>query len=124
MMHIKEWKIAEFQREFNGGFLEDIIEVVRETEKAALLLINWGYTSSLHRTEKVWVPKSCLLNDEEYAADRAERNAEKEARFEAGKKRYEAIYAFAAEKGLKLRKGLKAKTAIAIIEACGYAVEF
>ena len=60
-MIIKDWKVKQIAREQNGGFLEEINGVVRETEKAYLLNVTWAYTSSLCKKINVWVPKSCVI---------------------------------------------------------------
>ena len=115
-MYIKEWKIKEIAREYNGGFLEEILGIERETEKAYLLCIAWDYTSDLYRTLKVWVPKSATMTDEEY---REEQRKEDE-RFEEGCKRYENLVAFAKEHGIKgIRVGMRKNTILTKIAEAG-----
>lgn len=115
-MKIKDWKLDEIKRDMNGGFLEEINGIVKETEKAYCLSITWGYTSSLTRTATVWVPKSATMTDEEYAE---ELNAQEE-RFNAGCKRYEELVAFAKSHGIKgVRTGMRAATIRAKLAEAG-----
>lgn len=118
-MKIKDWKIREIQSDMRGGFIEEINGIVRETEKACLVSITWGYNSNLYRTVDVWVPKSCILSDEQAEA---ERRAESE-RFERAAAAYEALVKFAKGHGVKdVRVGMRKAT---ILEKCRAAgVEF
>lgn len=118
-MKIKDWKLDEIKRDMNGGFLEEINGIVKETEKAYCLSITWGYTSNLNRTTNVWVPKSATMTDEEY---QAELNAQAE-RFNEGCKRYEDLVQFAKAHGIKgIRVGMRAATIRAKLAEAG--IEF
>lgn len=115
MMHIKDWKKAEIIRE-NGGYIEEVNGAVRETEKAVLVSITIGYTSSLWKNINVWIPKSAMLTDEQYA----EQIAEEQKRFDEGCKRYEKLIAFAKENGVKgVRSGMRTETIMKKIESAG-----
>ena len=117
-MKIKSWKLDEITRDMNGGFLEEINGIVRETEKAYCLSITWGYTSSLTRTANVWVPKSATMTDEESAAEQIARAS----RFEEGCKKCDALIALAKANGIKgVRAGMKAATIKSKLAAAGVA---
>lgn len=120
MLHIKDWKMNEIKRNFNGGYLEEINGIVRETEKAVCMSIVWGYTSNLTRTENVWVPKSALMTDEEYAAE----NAAAQKRYDDGCDRYQKIVDFCKANGVKgARTGLKTATLMQKIKEAGLVYE-
>ena len=119
-INIKEWKMRQIAEEQHGGFLEDIIAIERETEKACLIKLKWGHASSLIYDIKVWVPKSAILSDEEYAAE----IQKKEENFKNACQRYENMIAFAKKAGLKVRKGMKKETVLYKIAEAGLEYEY
>ena len=103
MMKLKPWIIKQIAAENRGGYLEEILGVERETEKALLLRVEWGYTSDLSRHLSVWVPKSAIVTAEDEAAA--------QARWEAGCKYYEYLINLARAEGVKgVRHGMRAET--------------
>lgn len=119
-INIKDWKMRQIAEDQHGGFLEDIIGVERETEKAVLIKMKWGHASSIIYTINVWVPKSAILSDEEYAAE----IQKKEENFKNACQRYENMIAFAKKAGLKVRKGMKKETVLYKIAEAGLEYEY
>lgn len=97
MMYIKEW--FERKMDLEGGFIESVDGIERETEKAYLLRITIAWSSDLTASRTRWVPKSCVMTEEEYEAEREKENA----RYEAGKARHDKAYEFAKNHGLNDR---------------------
>ena len=118
-MVVKKWFENKITAEYGGGFIEDIIGVKRETEKAYLMIIEIGYSSSLSRKVEHWVPKSCVMTDEEAA----EENRKEVERLENGLAYNERLVAFAKENLVKgVRKGMRTVTLIRKIQEAGLTV--
>lgn len=105
---IKKW----FQEKMDLGYGKrlsgDFGEVVKETEKAYMLNVEWySVDGEYDGYQNVWVPKKCTMTEEEFEA---EEKAEHE-RFEAGCSRYEKMIEFAKANGVKgVRVGLRRET--------------
>lgn len=115
-MKIKDWKIDEVARNNNGGFLVSVDGVERETEKAYLLCLTWGYSSNLEKRINIWCPKSATMTDEEFEND-------KEAyakRCDDGLAYNKSLVDFAKANGIKgVRAGLKTATLLNKIALAG-----
>lgn len=92
-------------------------EIVRETEKAVLI----KFVSDFGTFTK-WIPKSCLMTEEDYRIER-EKEEKRIARFEEGKIKYEKLVEFAKENKVKgIRIGLRKQTIINKIKDAGLEV--
>lgn len=112
-MVIKEWFENKMVSELHGGFLVEINHIEKETEKAYLLNITWGYTSSCEREISKWVPKSAIMTKEEHLAE-IEKEVQKATK---GLEYNQVLLTFAKENGVKgVRKGMKTSTLIEKIE--------
>ncbi len=117
-MAIKEWFVEKLQNE-KGGFLVEILGVMKETEKALLLLVEWGYTSSLEKRMEIWVPKSAMTTEKEIEEEKEARWAEADANL----KYNEMLLEYAKSCQIKgVRKFMKTATLIKKIKEAGLAV--
>lgn len=92
-------------------------EIVRETEKAVLI----KFVSDFGTFTK-WIPKTCLMTEEDYRIER-EKEEKRIARFEEGKIKYEKLVEFAKENKVKgIRIGLRKQTIINKIKDAGLEV--
>lgn len=92
-------------------------EVIKESEKAVLI----KFVSDFGSFTK-WIPKSCLMTEEDYRIER-EKEIERAKRFEEGKKRYGQLIKFAKENKVKgIRIGLRKETIINKIKDAGLEV--
>lgn len=92
-------------------------EIVRETEKAVLI----KFVSDFGTFTK-WIPKSCLMTEEDYRIER-EKEEKRIARFEEGKRKYNELIKFAKNNGVKyVRVGLRKETIINKIKEAGLEV--
>lgn len=114
---IPEWKLEEIRDRYgNNGFVDDIIGVVRETEKAVCVRLVWAYCSTVSRTIEVWMPKSCLKTKEEIQAE--QEAAEK--RFNDACNRYYELIEWCKANGVKgVRSGMRKETIMNKIKAAG-----
>lgn len=114
-MKIKAWFINKNFTQNERMVIEtaqacDEITIERETEKALFLRAesDWG-------TLKFWCPKSCLMSEEEIAAESQKKNA--------GLNYNESLVKFAKENGVKgVRTGMKTATLIQKITEAGLEV--
>lgn len=121
---IKDWflnKMESPRRHFTIIMgVNDMLPILRETEKAVLCLVQLervdGEQSS---SAEVWVPKSCLEDRAEYLANEKAREERRAKAFEEGKARYEKLFAFAVESGLKIRKRSTTETIMKAIKEAG-----
>ena len=121
-MRVKAWFENKIREELALGgsrpYIISISEAGRETEKAVLASVEYGFSSSLEKTTTVWIPKSCLMSEEE-----AEQEDEKVQKvFTSGLQYNEKLVAFAKENGLKVRTGMKTVTLISKIREAGLEV--
>ena len=111
-MTVKNWFM---NKNFTSGerlaiSTADAPEIKRETEKAALL--EWKTDFG---TITRWVPKSCIMSDEEVAAELAELNTPEKcaARLAAIKEReasYQSLIDLCKAHGIRARKGWRVAT--------------
>ena len=109
MVYVKEWFINKNfnQNERYGISVADRSYIERETEKA--VLVRWE-TEFGNITS--WIPKSCLLTEEEMEKEQKERLE----RFVKGAEMHEELVNFAKENGLKVRKNSKTINIIHMIK--------
>lgn len=117
MLYIKDW--FEKKMDLNGGFIESVDGIERETEKAYLLTITVGWCSSVSTTVSRWVPKSCVMTEEEFEAEQ-KKTVE---RIESVKEKHDKAYEFAKAHGLKVRINFRTATIIEKITAAGLVFE-
>lgn len=123
MIYIKEWFFNKIQNEHrNIHFLYDEVQIVKETEKAYMVCIDYTTVNGEYESCKsVWVPKSCTMTKEEYEATLIE----EKKRFEEGKAAYEKLIAWAKDQGVKgVRVGLRKETILKKINEAGLCYNF
>lgn len=115
-MTVKSWFM---DREFTTneriaiGFNDPAVQ--RETEKAFLLKWDTDYGVITH-----WVPKSCIISDEEIAAENTpEKCAARAAATKAREERYQALIDLCKANGIKARKGWRVATMKEKLAAAG-----
>lgn len=112
-MKVKDWFLAK-NLNSNQQFIVNVADdlwIMRETEKAALIMADSDYGKV-----QFWCPKSCIISDEDY---QAQHEAEIE-RIKAGGERLAKLIEWAKEQGVKgVRKGMRKVTVLAKIEAAG-----
>lgn len=105
---IKKWFANKMDLGYGKKLGSRKATVVRETEKAYLLNVEWySVDGEYDGVQNEWCPKSCTMSVEE-----AEVEEQKEIdRMAAGADRYQKLIAFAKANGVKgVRVGLRAKT--------------
>ena len=114
-LRVKQWFIDKnFTPEERYAESVSDKEIVRETEKAVLI----KFVSDFGTFTK-WIPKSCLMTEEDYRIER-EKEEKRIARFEKGKKRYEKLVEFAKANNVKgVRVGWRKETIINKIKNAG-----
>lgn len=117
-LRVKQWFIDKnFTPEERYAESVSDKEIVRETEKAVLI----KFVSDFGTFTK-WIPKSCLMTEEDYRIER-EKEEKRIARFEEGKIKYEKLVEFAKENKVKgIRIGLRKQTIINKIKDAGLEV--
>ena len=117
-LRVKQWFIDKnFTPEERYAESVSDKEIVRETEKAVLI----KFVSDFGTFTK-WIPKSCLMTEEDYRIER-EKEEKRIARFEEGKRKYEKLVEFAKENKVKgIRIGLRKQTIINKIKEAGLEV--
>lgn len=121
---IKDWFLAKMESPKKHYFIlmgvNDALPILRETEKAVLCLVQLERVDGEHSTSaEVWIPKSCLEDRAEYLRNQEEAEARREKAFEEGKARYEKLFAFAIEHGVKIRKRSKTETIMKALAEAG-----
>ena len=116
-MYVKDW--FERKMDLNGGFIESVDGIEKETEKAYLLNLTVAWSSDICKSMSRWVPKSCVMTEEELEAEK-EKAID---RFEAGKEKHDKAYEFAKAHGLKVRINFRTATIIEKITAAGLVFE-
>lgn len=125
-VYIKEWFFNKNWCSIIRNYMlnERAVYVIDETEKA--YKVEGGFTTQDGERENTfdfWVPKSCTMTEEEYAAEQkafAERQEEIEKHFKEGCEAYEALLKFAKENNVKdVRKGMKKETILNKIHDAG-----
>ena len=117
-LRVKQWFIDKnFTPEERYAESVSDKEIVRETEKAVLI----RFVSDFGAFTK-WIPKSCLMTEEDYRIER-EKEEKRIARFEEGKRKYNELIKFAKNNGVKyVRVGLRKETIINKIKEAGLEV--
>lgn len=125
-VYIKEWFFNKNWCSIIRNYMlnERAVYVIGETEKA--YKVEGGFTTQDGERENTfdfWVPKSCTMTEEEYAAEQkafAERQEEIEKHFKEGCEAYEALLKFTKENNVKgVRKGMKKETILNKIHDAG-----
>ena len=106
MLYIKGW-LKDKNHIYQKGFEET--EIIRETDKAVLVnLFGWNSYQQQEGNQDYWLPKSQLMNEEEYEEylkDLEVKEAKRQEAFEAGKAKHSKLYDLAKANGIKgLRK--------------------
>ena len=116
-VYMKDWFFNKMQAENrNIKLWYGACEVIRETEKAYLLSVEYAsLDGEFGGTKNIWCPKSCTMT----AAEFEEAKAEKQERFEAGCQRYEKLVNFAKSQIKGIRVGMKAETILKKLAANG-----
>lgn len=117
-VYIKDWFFKKMEAENRNMLLVyDICAVVKETEKAYLLMVEYSTIDGEYDGVKnFWCPKACTMTEEEYK----EKQKAAQERFENGCRKYEELISFAKAQGIKgIRKGMKAATIKAKLVAAG-----
>ena len=118
-LKIKDWFEDKMKTELNGGFLIEVNAIEKETEKAYLLNITWGYSSSCERTINKWVPKSVVMTSEEYKEEISKLNES----FEKGLLYNKRLAKYAKENKVKgVRSNMRTATLIDKIRNAGLEV--
>lgn len=114
---IDHWAWDLVEQKFGGGYLVDFSGIVKETEKAALIKIRWGFHSTLIQRVEVWIPKKAIHFFHNELEEQTYINFVNDKKFE----KYNKMLDFAREKGIKgIRSGLKKDTILRKIKAAGY----
>lgn len=114
-LKVKQWFIDKnfTQDERYVASVSDL-SIIRETEKAVLI----QFYSDFGKFNK-WVPKSCLMTEEDFREEKARFDKWVDA-FDEGKRRYEELVKFAKENKIKgVRIGLRKQTIINKIKDAG-----
>lgn len=96
-------------------YIESINHIEKETEKALLLSVTFGYTNDICRTKNEWIPKSVIITEEEYIKE----ELEKEKRFKEGCEKYNDLLNFAKSNIKGIRKGMRKETILRKLEENG-----
>lgn len=117
-IEIKSWFVLKnFSSEERYAESVSDKEIVRETEKAVLI----KFVSDFGTFTK-WIPKSCLMTEEDFRIER-EREEKRIARFEEGQRKYKELVKFAKENKVKgVRIGFRKETIINKIKEAGLEV--
>lgn len=123
-MRVKTWFETKIKEQLaNGGYQPYIISIdptQKETEKAVLVLVEYGYCSSLETSKTIWIPKSVVITEEEYEAElkAAEERAKK--KYMSGLEYNEVLRKLAKEHGLKnIRQRMCTQTLIQKLKDAG-----
>lgn len=117
-IEIKSWFVLKnFSSEERYAESVSDKEIVRETEKAVLI----KFVSDFGTFTK-WIPKSCLMTEEDFRIER-EREEKRIARFEERQRKYKELVKFAKENKVKgVRIGFRKETIINKIKEAGLEV--
>lgn len=117
-LEIKSWFVLKnFTSEERYAESVSDKEIVRKTEKAVLI----KFVSDFGTFTK-WIPKSCLMTEEDFRIER-EREEKRIARFEEGQRKYKELVKFAKENKVKgVRIGFRKETIINKIKDAGLEV--
>ena len=117
-MKIKSWFLT---KNFNQQEIYQInlaeaggeLDVINETEKAYRFAATTDFG-----TFRFWCPKSCVISDEELAAQ----EKKLDEAFKRGLDYNQKLLQLAKDAGLKVRRGMRTVTIIAALTAAGIAV--
>lgn len=117
-LRVKQWFIDKnFTPEERYAADVSDLTIIKETEKAVLI----KFVSDFGTFTK-WIPKSCLMTEEDYRIER-EKEEKRIARFEEGKRKYNELIKFAKNNGVKyVGVGLRKETIINKIKEAGLEV--
>lgn len=115
---IKYWFFREMEAKGNFSPLQyfEETQIIRVTEKAMLVMLEYDCHGIAEKHFETWIPKSCVLTEEEY---KAEGVAEKD-RYIAGCQSYGELVAWAKANGVKgVRNKMRRETIMAKIKEAG-----
>lgn len=115
---IKDWFFKKMEAKGNfrpTQFFEEAY-IIRVTEKAMLVMLEYDCHNIAEKHFETWIPKSCVMTEEEYEA---EGKAEKD-RYLAGRQSYEELVAWAKANDVKgVRNKMRRETIMAKIKEAG-----
>lgn len=123
-MRVKVWFEKKIREQLEvGGAMPYIISIdptLKETDKAVLAAVEYGFHSTLETVKTVWIPKSVIVTEEQYQADLKEAEEKAKKKYMSGLEYNEMLRKLAKEHGLKnIRQRMCTQTLIQKLKDAG-----